>query len=135
MVSIGGKPGAHPWFDATHAPVYGFRFPERMENADLERYCNWFSGWYSLQTGPIGMICDMSRTLIVSPAQRGLWTNFERRSEADLRRVLRGVAIVLTSRVVRGVVTATYWMNRPVYDWEIVATWTRGREWLEPRLR
>jgi hypothetical protein len=124
----------HPWFETESAPIFGFRFPRQMENAELEAYCEWFSGWYARQPTPIGMICDMSQSLVISAQQRQIWTRFEQRSALNLRRVLRGVAIVVTTNAIRGVVTATYWMNPPVYEYEVVATRQQAYDWLKTRL-
>lgn len=80
------------------------------------------------------MICDMSHMNLVSPRHRQIWTEFERRSEADLKRVLRGVGIVVTSGPIRGIVTAAYWMNPPVYPYEVLATWQQAYDWVALRL-
>jgi hypothetical protein len=124
----------HPWFEANTSPIYGFAFPADMNEAGLVEYCNWFADWYSCQVKSLGMICDLSAASLITPRQRQIWTSFETRAEAHLKRVLRGVAIIAPSAVHRGIVTATYWMKRPVYDWQVFQEREAGRAWLNERL-
>lgn len=122
----------HAWFRHIRGSLYGFRFPgPSVRDAELQGFCDWFAQWYAHQETQVGMVCDLSLLLLVTPRQRSIWASFEREAESDLERVLLGVAIVANTPVRRGVVTAAYWMNSPVYRWEIVASWDDGVAWLE----
>lgn len=134
MASVSTTSTSHPWFFDRHQPIYGFQFPPEFSLEELQAFCIWFAGWYARQRTPMAMIADLSQMRSASSVQRRAWANFEKGSAADIKRVAAGVAVVLTNPMVRGVVTAVYWINPPVYPHNIVANRQQALAWCQQML-
>jgi hypothetical protein len=71
----------------------------------------------------IFLLVDLSRSKEGTPAsQRKYAAEFAGRLEALQKRTVLGSAIVLTSAVMRGVITAVFWLRPPTVPTKIVAT-------------
>jgi hypothetical protein len=74
----------------------------------------------------IFVLTDLSRSKAASASQRKVGAEFSARSAALQRRTVVGNAFVITSAVVRGVVTAVSWLRSSPVPTKVVATREEG---------
>lgn len=83
---------------------------------------------------PIALIFDSSQSRPLTASQRRQWTDWLSAHDVLIRRYAVGVAIVVTSTLVRGVFTAVFWLWKPPMPYTIVGTVRDAETWTRERL-
>ena len=121
------------WMDTSAAPkIMGYSKGELSDEAIREFHASYEA---LLRTGkPFGLILDASSAGAPSASQRRAFADFGAQNKQALTKLCRGVAYVIESPVIRGALTAVFWINTPPYDYVVVPTLAAAEEWLAPRL-
>lgn len=80
-------------------------------------------------------VVDMRAIIEAHPNQRRMTAAYVKRNFDALKKYRTGVAFVLNSSFLRGIVTAVMWLQRPPYEWTTVSTVEAGVTWCEQRMK
>jgi len=125
----------HPWVDESEAPIYRTTFPATTTDAELSAFCARLHEWGRKVRYPIAWVVDISRVREVPATQRKIFARHLEDFESFERRWNRGSALVVPNALVRGVVTAIFWLKKPVYPCELFAEPREARAWARARLQ
>lgn len=123
-------PIKHPWVDSSLAPLYRVTFPASGSDAKLLAYCRAVESWSAQVSYPVGWLMDLSHVAEVSAHQRAIFAKYMRGMEAFDRRCTQGTALILSSALMRGVVTAIFWLSNPPFQHRTFAMPGEGLVWL-----
>lgn len=122
------------WIDSTRAPLYVWTFPEEATDDELEASCRAREAWAARVSYPVAWVVDLSRTKKVTAAQRRVvGAHLKHFSECD-RLYNQGSAIVVPNPLVRGVVTAVFWLSPPDFPHRLFASRPEAEQWATERL-
>ncbi len=119
----------HPWLDVTHAPIYIARLPRVSDDGDLIQYFAALEPFLLKHTRPYVFITDTTFVTSATATQRRIVAESDIRLREHDAKWCAGVAIVAKTALVRGAVTAVYWISPPVYPYRVVATLSEGIVW------
>jgi hypothetical protein len=125
---------AHPWVDASRAPLYTVVFPEAAEDADVISFGVAREEWAKRAHYPVAWVVDLSYLITATAKQRRLFSEHLGRFEPHDIAYNRGSALVVPSAVLRGIVTAVFWMKRPRFPNECFGSLAAARRWAEAQL-
>ncbi len=77
------------------------------------------------------LIFDLTHAAIPNALQRQKLAAHVRDNEQDIRRSVRSVGVVLTSPLVRGIVTAIFWVSPPPMPYRFFATRAEAASWAQ----
>jgi len=126
---------SHPWVDASRAPLYTLVFPKAAEDADVVSFATAREEWAKRAHYPVAWVVDLSNLLTATPKQRRLFSEHLSRFEPHDIAYNRGSALVVPNAMLRGIVTAVFWMKRPRFPNEFFATPAEARRWAEAQLK
>lgn len=122
-------------FDTSDAPWLITRFPANWTPAELETYFVAFSAYLD-RDEPYVHISELSlASPMSSAATRKQAGEFIARESARMRRLCLGAAQVHTSPVIRGALTAIFWISAPPFAQVNAASLSAAADWLRPRVR
>lgn len=128
-------PLAHPWLSEASESLYYQAIPEQFSDGELAAFIVCVEALVAAQRAPFAWVVMADAMLSTSAKQRKMFSEAEVRMQPQDKRFCAGTAIVLSSPVVRGVVTAVYWLTPPVYPYALCKTGPDAREWAHQRLR
>jgi hypothetical protein len=79
-------------------------------------------------------VLDVSQLRGITPAQRRMITEGMARHEDEGREFCAGFAMVFSSMIVRGVLTAIHWVRKPPYPQVVFGARDEARAWAEAQL-
>ncbi|HJL17482.1 MAG TPA: hypothetical protein RMH99_17565 [Sandaracinaceae bacterium LLY-WYZ-13_1] len=80
------------------------------------------------------VIIDASRAGATPPTQRKMQADWLKKHEATLERHSLGTAFIITSRMIRGILTAILWLSPMPGDHAVVSTYVEAEDWAFERL-
>ena len=83
----------------------------------------------------IATIVDLSQADRADAMQRRMQAKWFEEHEAVLRRVNLGTAFVVRSQLVRGAITAVFWMRPPPHDYTITVSFGDAIDWCIGKLQ
>ena len=83
---------------------------------------------------PYALLFDMREAGIPTASQRQRLAQHMKNNERSIQDTIRGMALVATNPVLRGVVTAVCWLARPSIPYRVVADEDEGVRWLQEQL-
>ena len=107
---------AHPWIDSSLAPLYRVTFPASTSDDKLNRYCRAVEHWSTRVDFSVGWVMDLSRVSAVPAQQRASFAKYMERMKSFDERWTQVCALVLPNAMLRGVVTAIFWLYRPPFE-------------------
>lgn len=116
--------------DSSRAPIFEVRFPPNVTDAELLDYFTACETWSKSVTSPVGWVIDLSNVVGVTAKQRALFAEYQERQTAFDRRYTRAAGLVVANSVVRGFVTAVYWLKPPVYQYDIFGRREEALRWV-----
>ncbi len=125
---------SHPWVDERHAPLYVVSFPASATNEEVTAYCQAVEAWWPRVTEPVAFIVDASRVSSAEATQRQLLADHEKRNRLYTARYHAGSALVVSSQLIRGLITAVYWVAPPNYPHKVVTSRADAEKWVSARL-
>lgn len=125
----------HPWVLRTHAPVYVMRFPAEPDDATLAQLCEVRERWAQRARFPCAWVADMSPLRTMPPAkQRRVFADHLKRFEPHDMAWNRGSAIVVPNAVIKGALTAVFWMAPPKFPNQAFANFDDALAWARAQL-
>jgi hypothetical protein len=123
-------PIKHPWVSSSEAPIYQVTFPASASDEQLLAYCRAVESWSHQVAHPIAWLMDLSQVRGVSAHQRALFAKYMEGMRAFDERYTKGSALVLPNALLRGVATAIFWLQAPVFEHRTFADCSEGFAWL-----
>jgi hypothetical protein len=122
-----------PRIDATRAPLYLVEWPSLITEAEIDAH---FAEIRSLASGGrrIAFIIDMRISGTPPPSTRKHAAERLRATYDVVGAGVVGVAHVIPSALVRGVMTAVYWLSPPPFPTYVAGTPAEAFAWAESRL-
>lgn len=115
-------------------PVVVVTFVGESTDDEFDGYLSRMSGEIERASGPVATILDGSRAGATPAKQREKQARWLRQNAGLLRRKSAGTAFVITSPIIRGVLTAIFWIERPSHEYTIVETLPEARRWVNLQL-
>lgn len=120
--------------DRTRWPTVLYIFPE---GADEEVFAAFLVEARALldRKERHAMVMDLSQIKQATARQRKMAADFNADNEETLRQYRVGSAFVVRSALVRGVLTAIFWMRRPPYEYTVTSVREDALKWCELQLK
>ena len=125
---------AHPWLSEPSPSLFYQAIPDSFTDAEREAFIVWLEALEGAQRSPIAWVVMADAMLSTSAKQRKMFSEAEARMQPQDERFCAGTAIVLSSPVIRGVVTAIYWLTPPVYPYTLCKTAPEAHAWASAKL-
>ena len=125
----------HPWIELDDAPVYLIRFPHSASDAEVRAFCAARERWAETSVHRCAWIADLSQLRVVSSIQRKIFADHLKRFEPHDEKYNQGSAIVVPNALVRGVVTAVFWISPPKFPNKAFSDVDSAREWAKEQFR
>ena len=124
-----------PFFrlDQSRAPLCVVTFEGTASDAEFEKYLATITNVVERQR-KIGMIFDALRADRPTSRQRQLQSEWLRHQDANLRAYSTGTAFVIGSALVRGGLTAIFWLQPPSMPTTVVSTMAEADAWVTKRM-
>ena len=122
------------FIDSTTWPICTIRFQDRKwSDEDVDIFLSELKGTYDLNE-PHGIVVDARIHHLMNAAQRQRLVSYmeEHRSQAEA--LMKVMAVVVNSAVVRGAYTAVTWIYKPFWDIKLVKTPEEAIEYVVMRL-
>ena len=132
MRSSGGMQSApsHPWWSGSELPLLKLEIPTGFENDHLRQAFESYHQWLTNEVDrPYGLLADLHQVLGGNAVQRRIIAEYERKNRPSEVRFSTGQAIVSDRRLVRGFVTAIFWLEPPVYPYRVFEQRHEARLW------
>jgi hypothetical protein len=120
--------------NSSFSPIYQVAFPPAVTDEELLGYFDACETWSKRVTHPVAWVIDLSSVTRVTPRQRALFAEYQERMTPFDRRYNRASAIVISNAIVRGFVTAVYWLKPPVYPYQMFGRRSEGLRWVQQLL-
>lgn len=128
-------PFVKPEVDSSRAPIFVVRWWPELSIPELDaHFAEVISITLSAPTR-VGFVMDMSNSIRAPAMHRNRAAEGLKRVYASVGDRVAGVAHVIPQRIVRGMLTATYWLAPPPFPTEVVATIPEGMAWVRTRLQ
>ena len=124
----------HPWIDLTHSPVYIMRFPSGTTDQELAALCETRERWARHAQHPCAWVADLSQVRLMPPTQRKLFADHLKRFEAHDVAFNRGSALVVTNAVIKGLLTAVFWLAPPKFPNQAFDDFDKALAWAKSQL-
>lgn len=129
-----GRFFAHPWLSEPAPSLFYQHIPPAFSDADLEGFLVVLEALVAAQRAPFAWVVIADAMISTSAKQRKMFSEGEARMQAQDKRYCAGTAIVLTSSMIRGVMTAIYWLTPPVYPYTLCANEQQADAWAREQL-
>lgn len=127
-------PLQHPWIVTTSAPVYEIRFPSETSDEMLRAFCEAREAWAKQARYAVSWVVDLSLVRSVTATQRRIFAEHLERFEPHDVAHNRGSAIVLPNALVRGIVTAIFWIRQPKFPHKAFNDAASASAWAKSQL-
>lgn len=134
ICAMGCTPIAHPWVDSSRAPLYQVTFPARAEDETLNAYFKAIEAWSTRAQHSVAWVMNLTQVRAVPASQRAATAAYMRRMEAYDKLHTRATAFVISNAVIRGVLTAIFWVTPPVFPREVFAEHPAAAAWAREKL-
>lgn len=120
-------------FDDREFPLLRLHAVGESRDADIEDRLA-FVERHLLKGPRVALVFDTSRSRPLSARQRRMWTDWLRAHDALIRKNVAGVALVVTSTLIRGVFTGVFWVWQPPMPYTFTGTVRDADAWARARL-
>lgn len=128
-------PILHPWIDTSRAPLYVLKFPASTTDDELIACCDAREVWADRARYPVTWVVDMSAVRTVTPRQRQIFGAHLGRMDKHNFTYNRGASLIVPNAVIRGMVTAAFWIKPPRFPHRLFSNRGEGLRWAEEQLR
>ena len=123
-----------PNLDLSEWPLVIFHAPASMTNEEMQTVMDAVHEIY--QHGEsFGFLLDLRKYTKADPEQRKIMTDSLARNEEFGKKYCVGAAMIFSSPVVRGILTALHWVRPPVYPQKVFKEEPDARAWVTAKLR
>jgi hypothetical protein len=110
---------AHPWVDSSRAPVYVITFPVSATDEMVQSFATAREAWAQHCKSPVAWVVDLSAIREAPASQRRLFAEHLARFEPHDIAYNCGSALVVPNALVRGIVTAIFWIKAPKFPHQL----------------
>ena len=125
----------HPWVDSTRAPLYVLNFPASTTDDELVACCTAREAWADRARYPVAWVIDLSAIRTATARQRQIFATHLGRVERHNITYNRGASLIVPNPVLRGVVTAVFWIKAPRFPYRLFANRSEGVRWAQEQLK
>lgn len=122
-----------PIIDESEWPILVVRWPNELTLAEVDEHFEEMLA-LALRGGPIAVLVDMTGAGIPPAHHRQHAAKKLAEVYAESGDRIAGVAHVIRSPLVRGVLTAVYWVSAPPFPKEVFGTRAEALDWCRSRL-
>jgi hypothetical protein len=119
--------------DDTAFPLLLVRFGPDWTQQEFDGYLGWYLARLRRRQR-LAIVFDATQARAPSAVERRQQADFLREHEALLKLHCVGAAFAISSTVIRGALTAIFWIQPPVYEHTVVSTVAEGTSWARKRL-
>lgn len=119
--------------DDSRDPLLVARFGADWSADEFDRYLAWHAEHLKRRRRFV-IVVDATRARTPDALERRKQAASLREHEALLQKHCAGAAFVISSAVIRGTLTAIQWLQPPVYETVVVATFAEAEAWARTRL-
>lgn len=120
----------HAWIRGFDGTTLDIAFPDQASDDEVQEFCGVLETFWRNVDGPVATLFDCRRVTMATASQRRLFADLQTRLEPVFARKLAGAAFVINRPIVRGILTAIFWVRPPVYAHVVTATEEDARAWL-----
>ena len=124
----------HPFADNSRAPFYVVTFPSNPSKGELASYVEAIRQFAREIDHKIVTVIDFSQIRITSSAQRKMLVELDKAIAPVARRYLAGSAIIAPSKMLKGLIKAAFWIQKPAYPYAVFQTRGEAETWAEGQL-
>lgn len=124
----------HPWVDATEWPLLTVTYPPSFSAANVATLFRAVEAFYDANDAPFAWVVDVGNVGLADAKVRQVTAEHEEKTKDHKARFSRGTAFVIRSPLVRGIITAVFWIAPPSYPYEVFSTVERARDWAQEKL-
>lgn len=124
----------NPWIDESRAPLYQLAFPPDPTDAVLLEMCAARERWAEVAKFPVAWVVDTANLGGATARQRRILGDHLERFEPHDLAWNQGSAIIVPNAVLRGIVTAVFWLKSPRFPHESFRTKAEAVAWATARL-
>lgn len=121
--------------DASRLPLVVLRFEGAPSDEEFSRYLDEVAREVFALDRPHGMLVDAARLTSMSAKQRRMQADWMAKHDATVRRNSAGNALVITSPLIRGALTAILWIRPMPSEHVVVSTYAEAEHWILAKLR
>jgi len=125
----------HPWLEQIEATLFLQRFPKAATDQELASMLAAVEQLIFSMNEPYAWVVDLGGVLSVSASQRKLFADHENRTKEHDRAYNAGSALYAHSTFMSGIITAVFWLSRPVYPTKVFATIREAERWARSQLK
>ena len=116
-------------------PIIVVRPRHNVSDAQLRKALDEYSAMLASRSGPFVILMDNRHSPGLSAAQRKIIGEYNVANEARTRARCRGMAFVMTSAFVRGIMTAVFWLKTPPAESRVFEDFDEAMQWATLRAR
>lgn len=120
--------------DDTRHPLVVVTFEGQLTDDEMTKYLEDMETRVLGRRMPYAVVVDATRSRGIDARQRRIQADWLRRHEAEIRRFNRGTAFVITSPIVRGALTAIFWIQPLPSPHVVVSTFDQAEAWCRAQL-
>lgn len=120
--------------DDSRFPLVVIRYVGSTSDQEFEQYLSQMEELVLARRATNAVILDASKADAASATQRRMQAEWMKAHETTLRRYSVGNAFVITSTVVRGALTAIFWLQPPAVPSDVFSTYAAAEAWALERL-
>lgn len=120
--------------DLVRWPVIVVQPRPNVTDAQLRAALESYSRILAARPGVYTMVMDNRAASALSASQRKIIADYNSTHEARARERCRGVAFVMTSSFVRGIMTAVFWLKKPATETRVFEDVDEAIAWAHSRI-
>jgi hypothetical protein len=121
---------AHAWFRESRPGLVVLTFPKQFNDAEVQLVIAALESFFRA-TGRIqAWIIDLSAIDGSTARQRRLFAEYEKRVAELTSRYVTRAAYIAPNQIVRGILTAIFWIQSPVYPHRVFSDRASGERWV-----
>ncbi len=120
----------HAWIRGFEGGTLHVVFPARATDDEVRVFCDVLEKFWRDVDGPVGTVFDCRPVTAATASQRKLFADLQQRLEPVFRGKMLGAAFLIDSALVRGLLTAIFWLRPPVYRHIVASNEIEARAWL-----
>lgn len=125
----------HPWIDVKDFPLLRQRYPANFSDSDLEAFIVSLQQVIPAIEQPFAWVVDVDAMVKSTAHQRKIMAESEKRMAEHDRMFCVGSALYVANPIIRGIVTAVFWLSPPVYPYTLVGDLKAGENWALRKLQ
>ena len=115
--------------DDSQWPVFIVTTPPEIDDAELEAFLEEYSVAIKKRKERYGLVLDVSRTKKMNPVQRKKLVGVMEQNKEFNARYCACCAMVFSSAILRGVLTAIFWFHKPPHPTKVYTTRQDAIDW------